>query len=192
MESRARIFGHSLHQILIVFPLGLLVASVGFDLLGLATHNPRWWLTSYDVMIAGLLGGVAAAVAGAIDYWAIPVETRARRIGRLHGMGSVAVLLLFAASASLRGGAPSVLHPVALALSLAGAALAAGAGWLGGELVTRMGVGVADDAGLNAPGTFERRTVPDHQRPREQRPADQSAADQRTADRRPFETTSVR
>jgi len=29
-------------------------------------------------------------------------------------------------------------------------------GWLGGELVARMGVGVDDDAGLNAPGSLDR------------------------------------
>jgi uncharacterized membrane protein len=188
VESRARIFGHSLHQILIVFPLGLLVASVGFDLLGVVTHIPRWWLTSYDVTIAGLLGGVVAAVAGAIDYWAIPVETRARRIGRLHGMASVVVLVLFAASASLRASTPSVLHPLALALSLAGATLAGGAGWLGGELVTRMGIGVADDAGVNAPGTFERRVTDNHQHVRVQSLAEQRAPD---ATRRPIETTAA-
>jgi uncharacterized membrane protein len=162
--------GHSLHQILIVFPLGLLVASAGFDLLGVMARNPRWLVTSYDITIAGLLGGIAAAIAGAIDYWAIPVGTRARRIGRLHGMGSIGVLLLFAASASLRAGAPSVLHPLALALSLIGAALAAGAGWLGGELVTRMGVGVADDAGLDAAGTgFTKHPTAMCQRPAERR-----------------------
>ena len=35
MKARARLFGHPVHQMLIVFPLGLLATSVLFDLIGL-------------------------------------------------------------------------------------------------------------------------------------------------------------
>jgi uncharacterized membrane protein len=33
MEGRASLLGHPVHQMLIVFPLGLLATSVGFDLI---------------------------------------------------------------------------------------------------------------------------------------------------------------
>jgi uncharacterized membrane protein len=36
-------------------------------------------------------------------------------------------------------------------------ALATVSGWLGGELVERLGVGVHDDANLNAPSSLRRR-----------------------------------
>lgn len=150
LESRARLFGHSLHQILIVFPLGLLNTSVGFDMVGLIARKTLWAEMAYYVIIAGLLGGVAAMVAGCIDYWWIPPGTRAKRIARLHGVGSTVVMLLFAGSAYVRSDNPLAFNSVAFGLSLAGVALVGVVGWLGGELVTRMGVGVADDAGLNA------------------------------------------
>jgi uncharacterized membrane protein len=33
MESKAKLFGHPIHQILIVFPLGLLATAVIFDVI---------------------------------------------------------------------------------------------------------------------------------------------------------------
>jgi uncharacterized membrane protein len=41
MESKVKLFGHPLHPILIVFPLGLLATSVIFDIVYLATGNTR-------------------------------------------------------------------------------------------------------------------------------------------------------
>ena len=37
MKARATLFGHPIHQMLIVFPLGLLATSVVFDIVHLAT-----------------------------------------------------------------------------------------------------------------------------------------------------------
>lgn len=41
MESKSKIFGHPAHTILIVFPLGLLSASVIFDTLHLITDKSK-------------------------------------------------------------------------------------------------------------------------------------------------------
>jgi uncharacterized membrane protein len=150
LESRARIFGHSLHQILIVFPLGLLTTSVGFDLAGLMTRESHWLLTSYEMMVVGVAGGAIAGVAGYVDYRAIPPNTRAKKIGRWHGLSSLVVLLIFALSAWVRTPDPEAFRTAGFVLSFAGVALAGIAGWLGGELVTRMGVGVIDGAHVDA------------------------------------------
>ena len=40
MESRVKFLGHSLHQMLIVFPLGLLVTACVFDAIYLSTRTP--------------------------------------------------------------------------------------------------------------------------------------------------------
>jgi uncharacterized membrane protein len=70
-------------------------------------------------------------------------------------MGNVAVVVLFAASWLLRAGADGW-HPSAGALvfSFAGIALGGVTGWLGGELVERLGVGVDEGAGINAPSSL--------------------------------------
>lgn len=94
---------------------------------------------------AGLLAGVVAAVSGWIDWFAIPVYTRAKRVGLLHGAGNVLVLILFGLSWLWRSHEPGY-QPTTLALIGSGLAflLAALTGWLGGELVDRPGVGVDD------------------------------------------------
>ena len=150
MESRIKLFGHPLHQMLIVFPLGLLGAAALFDILHLITNSGNLGLASYYMIAAGLIGGVLAAPAGLVDWLSIPAGTRAKTIGAFHGIGNVVVLGLFVASWFLRGEAPPFPSTGAMVLSFAGLALAVVTGWLGGELVSRLGVGVDDGANLNA------------------------------------------
>lgn len=149
MKSRVTLFGHSVHQMLIVFPLGLLATAMVFDLIALYSGNAGWWTTSYWVLVAGIVGALLAAPFGLIDWLAIPRDTRARRIGAVHGLGNGVVALLFVGSWLLRDPAAEP-RTVALVLSFCGLALALVTGWLGGELVTRLGIGVTDGAGLNA------------------------------------------
>jgi uncharacterized membrane protein len=67
--------------------------------------------------------------------------------------------LLFAASWLLRSDAPAAPEALALALSFAAGGLALFTGWLGGELVDRLGVGVDDGAHVDAPSSLARRRV---------------------------------
>jgi len=159
MESRAKIFGHAIHPILIVFPLGLLATAVVFDAIGWVTGNGRWMERSFWMIAAGVIGGLAAALFGLIDWLAIPKGTRARAIGMWHGLGNVVVMLLFIASWLTRLPNPPNPGAFPVMLSLAGALLALVTGWLGGELVERMGVGVDDGANLNAPNSLSGRAV---------------------------------
>jgi len=162
MESRAKLAGHAAHPILIVFPLGLLATAVLFDVVYLLTDNSVFALVAYWMVVAGLLGGVAAVMPGWIDWLAIPGGTRAKRIGLLHGVGNLVVLLLFAVSWLFRrdeaGHIPSV---VAMSLSFVAFALAGVTGWMGSELVERLGVGVDDGAHLNAPNSLSGRPATD-------------------------------
>ena len=154
MRARARLFGHSIHQMLIVFPLGLLATGVIFDVIRLVTGNSRWSEIAYWLIAAGIIGGLAAAPFGLIDWLGVPAGTRAKRIGLLHGGGNLLVVLLFAGSWFLRRDDPLAPEALALALSFAGAALALVTAWLGGELVARLGVGVDDGAHVNAPSSL--------------------------------------
>ena len=156
MESSAKAAGHPIHQQLIVFPLGLLATAVVFDVLRLITDNDDFATASWYMIAAGVLAGLLAAVFGLIDYLAIPVGTRARRVGALHGGGNVVVVVLFAVSWLLRMDEPGhVPTTLAFLLGVVAAVLATATGWLGGELVSRLGVGVAPDANLDAPASFD-------------------------------------
>jgi uncharacterized membrane protein len=157
MEARVKLFGHPVHPMLIVFPLGLLTTAIIFDIFHLATRTPLWSVIAYWLIAAGVIGGLVAAVFGATDWWGIPSGTRARRVGLLHGLGNVCLVALFAASWWLRGADPGNPSVLAIVLSLAGFALSLITGWLGGELVDRLGVGVTDGANLDAPSSLTRR-----------------------------------
>lgn len=154
MESKARLLGHSVHQMLIVFPLGLLATAVVFDLAWLITDNPVMSAVSYWMMAAGIVGALAAAPFGLIDWLAIAPGTRAKKIGKLHGLGNGVVSLLFIVSWLLRGSADNAPPLAAIALGLLGALLALFTAWLGGELVARLGVGVYEHANVDAPSSL--------------------------------------
>src|SRR5205823_5893068 len=164
MESKAKLLGHPIHPMLIVFPLGLLATAVAFDIVGLSTADASWSGISFWMIAAGIIGGLLAAVFGAVDWWAIPAGTRARAIGLWHGAGNVVVVLLFIGSWFLRRPAPQSPDSLALILSFLAVGLALITAWLGGELVDRLGVGVDTGAHLNAPSSISDRPAADNVR----------------------------
>jgi uncharacterized membrane protein len=154
MQARAKLFGHPIHQMLIVLPLGLLTGVVIFDIVHLLTGAAQWRLISYWLIPVGVLTGLMAAVFGVIDWTGIPSGTRAKRVGVQHGVGNVVVVTLFAVRWLLRGSPDLPLPTLALVLSFGAGGLAMVTGWLGGELVGRLGVGVDDGAHLDAPSSL--------------------------------------
>ncbi len=148
-----KFLGHSVHQVLIVFPVGLLVAAVVFELIALASGSAQFWTVAYWLIAGGLVGGAVAALFGLLDWRHIPSRTRANRLGILHGVGNATVLVLFALSWWMRAAPDHVPSANALLLSFIGAGLLLVTGWLGGELVTRLSVGVDAQAHVNAPNS---------------------------------------
>jgi uncharacterized membrane protein len=155
MESSAKAFGHPIHPMLVVFPLGLLATAVGLDLVYVFTENTVLPQVAFWNIGIGIVAGLLAAVFGAIDWWAIPKGTRAKAVGLWHGLGNVVVVLLFSAVWFMRRDTP-IHEPnlAALVLELTAGVLAVVSGWLGGELVDRLGVGVDEGANLNAPSSL--------------------------------------
>jgi uncharacterized membrane protein len=154
---QARLLGHPIHPMLIVFPLGLLATGVAFDIVGLVQGDSSWYSISYWLIASGIIGGLLAAVFGLIDWIGIPSGTRAKRIGLLHGGTNVVVVLLFIVSWFTRGSAANIPSNGALTLSFIGVALALVGGWLGGELVDRLGIGVDEGAHPDAPSSLSDR-----------------------------------
>jgi uncharacterized membrane protein len=160
MESRAKVLGHAAHQMLVVFPLGLLPVAVIFDIVAMFTKNDFWYQLPFYLIAAGLIGGLLAAVPGLIDFLAIPSDTRAKRIGLLHGVGNLIVIAFFALSWWLRyTDANHIPGNLAITLSILGVGLSLATAWLGGELVDRLGVGVDDGANLDAPSSLSNQPI---------------------------------
>jgi uncharacterized membrane protein len=159
VESKAKLFGHPIHPMLIPFPLGLLGTAVLFDLIALIGGD---WdslaRAAFYMIAAGIVSGLLAAVFGAIDWLSIPGGTRAKRIATLHGLGNVVVVAFFAVAWLLRNDdPPSDAAGVPIVLEIAGVLIAVVTGWLGGELVDRLGVGVDPGANLDAPSSLSGR-----------------------------------
>lgn len=150
MESRAKILGHPVHPMLVVFPLGLLLTSLVFDAIHARTKKREAATVANAMMGAGVVGGLVAAIPGIIDWLSIPTGTRAKQIGAVHGLGNVLVLALFGWSWLQRRSDPQDPPASARGLSVAGAAVGGFTAWLGGELVYRLRVGVDDEANLDA------------------------------------------
>ena len=155
MNEPVKILRHAVHLMLIVFPLGLLGTGVIFDLIAKFTGNEGFYGVSYWMIAAGIVGGLLAAIFGFMDWMSIRSETRAKRIGAYHGLGNLAIVILFALSWWMRSNDPNQIpSDLAYTLSLLVFLLSLVTGWLGGELVYRMGMAVEDGANENAPNSL--------------------------------------
>jgi uncharacterized membrane protein len=159
MESRVKVLGHPVHPMLIVFPVGLLITAVVIDVASIWRDAPGWAATAQFNMGAGIVMGLIAAVFGAVDWLAIPAKSRAKRIGAMHALSNVMAIVLFGFVYLQRRGAGEqalLTTPLLMAEVCAFLIMAIG-GWLGGELVDRLGVGVDDGANVNAPSSLRSR-----------------------------------
>lgn len=147
MDSRAKVAGHPVHPMLIVFPLGLLTSALAFDVIQKVTDDARYGDTAFRLAFVGLVGAIFAAFAGLVDYFALPAFTRAKRVAALHGLANLAMLVLFVIATVIRGGRDDHLATgVVLALEAVAIGISVYAGWLGGELVERLGIGIEQEA----------------------------------------------
>jgi uncharacterized membrane protein len=133
--SRVHIAGHSLHPMLVSFPIAFLATTLASDLAFLITDDFFWARVSYWLLIAGVAAGLAAAAAGIADFLLVQ---QIRDHFSSWGHFLVAVMLLAAgfANLKLRWDDPAVvILPWGLFLSVLVLLLLILAGWLGGKLV---------------------------------------------------------
>lgn len=124
------VLGHSVHPLLTDVTLGCWLSASILDVTGGSQARQ----SAMVLVGTGLAAAVPTAIAGAGD-WA-GMSGSERRIGAVHGLGTDAavVLLLGSLIARIRGR-----HALAVKLGLAGNAIMAGAGFLGGHLALNRG-----------------------------------------------------
>src|SRR5688572_5501781 len=146
MASPASFNGHPIHPMIIPFPIALWVFSLVADLIYVWRGSPVWRDgIAFDALLAGIIGAVAAAVPGLIDWISIK-DKAVVKIANWHARLNVIARLVFAASFYLRTTSGSSLvsgsYTIPLALSVLGVILISISGWLGGEMVFKHGVAV--------------------------------------------------
>lgn len=146
MKGIANVLGHPVHPMLVTLPLGLLPFAVISDFVYLLTKKELAAGISYYATKGGLAGGLLAGVFGFLDWTVIPNHTRAKRIGALHGITNVIVILLFTLGLKARNNDPRRSNGAAASLGVLGLGLSLFSAWLGGELIYRLSIGVDRNA----------------------------------------------
>jgi len=141
-------YGHPFHPMLVTVPIGAWVCSAVFDVASRFAGTPGAFATGAEWLIGiGVLGAVAAAAVGLLDYFMIPSGTRARRTATLHMIANLAITLAFAVNLAWRIETESTATEAGpLVLSLLSLAALGFSGSLGGKLAYRYGVRVAAES----------------------------------------------
>jgi uncharacterized membrane protein len=161
LKNAPRLRGHSAHPPLTDFPIALLAISLVWDIVALASGNDIWWQFAFWSQVAGLIAVVPTALTGFIEYIVLPDGHPASGIATRHMLVMISATLPYIGSVVVRGGtnAPEGGQLVlAVALNAIGLALLLLGGWLGGELVSRHGLGtIAEES--TTPGQTESNDV---------------------------------
>jgi uncharacterized membrane protein len=139
-------YGHPFHPILVTVPLGAWTCSLVFDIASHVSSDAALVEGARWLIAIGVLGALAAAMIGFLDFTTIPSGTAAHRTALLHMTLNLVVTAAFAGGFAWRLGAVGDATPWGqVALSVASLAVLAVAGALGGRLAYHYGVRVADE-----------------------------------------------
>jgi len=140
MASPASINKHPVHPMLVAFPIGLWVFALICDVMRAVTGNTAWQTVAIYCIAGGIVGAVAAAVPGLIDYFSID-EAAMKRIANLHLAVNLGAVAIFAINLWLRFRLQADSY-LPLGMSIVGVLAIGIGGWLGGEMVYVKGMAV--------------------------------------------------
>jgi uncharacterized membrane protein len=150
METRASIRHHPIHPMLIVFPIALWIGSLVCDgIYHAGSGNFFWKDMAFYLMAGGVIGALAAAVPGFIDYLGLKERT-AKRLATMHMVLNLLVVAIFVFNLGLRLEGASQREMLGVSLSVFGIGVLGVSGWLGGHLVYVKRVGVSEDDELDS------------------------------------------
>jgi uncharacterized membrane protein len=141
IESKLNIKQHPLHPMIVPLPLAFLPSALATDAAFWWLGDPFWAAVSFWLCAAGFASGVLAALVGLADFVQIE-EARRHVTGWSHLLVAIAALAVAAANVRLRiEDPPGAILPWGIALSGVLTVLVVFAGWLGGSLTFRHGIG---------------------------------------------------
>lgn len=146
--KEAKLFGHPIHSILVHFPSALFPVSVLFDWLAVLLNNVPLANAAFFTLGAGLIGGLCAAVFGAMDYYRLPSNHKGWKKAGLHAVLNILWLILFTILFGLRiNQYPHIEFATTaeLIISLIAIIGLIFSNFLGGDLIFRYKIGVQKD-----------------------------------------------
>lgn len=139
--SAVAVVGHPLHAMAVHFPIALVFATLGIDLLYWFDGDAFWLRAGLWAAGAAFWIGVAASVIGTVELLAVP-GIRVRIASWSHAIAAMTLLSICAANWRLRVEDIESVLPHGLLLSVLAAIFTGFAGWHGGKLVFDHGVGI--------------------------------------------------
>jgi uncharacterized membrane protein len=142
-----------LHPFVVHVPIGLLLGSVLFTVLFLRRGESSWETSAFHCMLVGWFGSVAAVVTGLIDaarHFTGPDAIRDPAVlmwVNAHAAAGIGALVVFGQAVLRRRRKPTILSDPHmrrgyLGLLVLGTLLLLLSGWLGGQLVYRLRIGI--------------------------------------------------
>jgi uncharacterized membrane protein len=135
---------------LVVFPVALFTAGLASLIAYRVTGDLFWFRAAYVAMLAGSAVAGLAIIAGAIDVFALPRDSREKSAGITHAGLAVATTILFTSAGFALRSSWNAHDPgagldsgLALILAIFGFGFLCAAGWFGWRMVAVHHVGVA-------------------------------------------------
>ena len=146
MRTKASFGGEPVHPMFVHYPIALWTTSVITDLIYYFSRHPTLLVISKFLIATGIVGAIAAALPGLVDWTGI-TQTAVKNVATRHMVFNILALLLFAVSLYLRMshyGAPLVgFHlKIPFVISVVGWLLMVISASLGGKLVYEHRIGV--------------------------------------------------
>jgi uncharacterized membrane protein len=143
LDATAKIAKRPIHPMLVPFPIACFVGTFLTDIAYWKTAEMMWADFSAWLLLAGLVMGILAAIAGLIDFLGNRL-VRAQMPAWPHMLGNVLVLVLSLLNAFVHSrDAWTSVVPTGLILSAIVVLILPITGWLGWSMVYRHRIGVA-------------------------------------------------
>lgn len=139
--SAIAIVGHPIHAMMVHFPIALVFATLGTDVIYWYTGDGFWVRTGIWSAGFAFLTGVAAGIVGTVELLLVK-GIRVRVQSWAHATAAMTLIAITAANWGLRLSTPEAVLPHGLALSVLAGIFAGISGWHGGKLVFDHGIGI--------------------------------------------------
>lgn len=139
--SMVAVAGHPIHAMSVHFPIALVMATLGSDVLFWWTADPFWVRAGLWASGFAFATGIGAAIVGTAELLLVP-GIRVRVASWTHAVVAMVLIAVMGLNWGLRLTNPDAILPEGLLLSGLAAVFTGLAGWHGGKLVFDHGIGL--------------------------------------------------
>jgi len=141
VASAVAVAGHPLHAMSVHFPIALVIATLGCDLIYWWTADPFWVRAGLWSSGFAFAAGIGAGLVGTAELLLVP-GIRIRVASWTHAVAAMMLIATAGANWGLRLSDAAAVLPHGLMLSLLASLFTGLAGWHGGKLVFDHGIGL--------------------------------------------------